>query len=201
MTGSAWRWLVDGAVWACWGLFCLVWVAGAIYNQQHAPAVRTRARGRELWVIVAVGLFLLTRVVPLQDWRPLSVGNHPVRLLGLPVLLGATAFTLWARAVLGTMWSSTPMAREHHQLRTHGPYGITRHPIYTGILGMLAGTALLNGLGYWAVVVVVAVLAFEVKIHFEEQLMAASFPQDYPAYRRRVPQLVPGLGRLRRQAA
>jgi protein-S-isoprenylcysteine O-methyltransferase Ste14 len=201
MAGSAWRWLVESAVWACWGLFCLVWAAGAMYNHKHAPAVRTRARARELWVIVPVGLFLLARVVPLQDWRHLSIGDHRVRLLGLPVLLGATAFTLWARAVLGTMWSSTPMAREHHQLRTHGPYGITRHPIYTGILGMLAGTALLSGLGFWGVVVVVAVLAFEVKIHFEEQLMAASFPQDYPAYRRRVPQLIPGLGRLRRQAA
>jgi len=60
---------------------------------------------------------------------------------------------------------------------------------------------MLSGLGYWGVVVAVAVVAFEVKIHHEEQLMAASFPQDYPAYRRRVPQLIPGLGRLRRQAA
>ena len=201
MTGSAWRWLVDGALWACWGLFGLVWAAGAIYNHKHSPAVRTRAKTRELLVIVAVGLFLLARVVPLRDWRPLSVTDHRVELLGLPILLVATAFTLWARAVLGTMWSSTPMAREHHELRTEGPYGITRHPIYTGILGMLAGTALLSGLGYWAVVVVVAVVAFEVKIHYEEQLMAASFPRDYPAYRRRVPQLIPGLGSLRRQAA
>ena len=47
----------------------------------------------------------------------------------------------------------------------------------------------------------IAVLAFEVKIHYEEQLMAAFFPHDYPAYRRRVTQLIPGLGRLRRQAA
>jgi protein-S-isoprenylcysteine O-methyltransferase Ste14 len=50
-------------------------------------------------------------------------------------------------------------------------------------------------------VVAVAVAGLEVKIHYEEQLMAASFPRDYPAYRRRVPQLIPGLGRLRRQAA
>jgi protein-S-isoprenylcysteine O-methyltransferase Ste14 len=201
MAGSAWRWLVDGAVWACWGTFVLVWAAGAIYNHRHSPAVRTRTRAQGLWVIVPVGLFLLARVVPLQDWRPLSVGDHGLRLLGLPVLLGATAFTLWARAVLGTMWSSTPMAREHHELRTQGPYGITRHPIYTGILGMLIGTALLSGLGYWAVVVAVAIVGLEIKIHYEEQLMAESFPRDYPAYRRRVPQLIPGLGRLRRQAA
>jgi protein-S-isoprenylcysteine O-methyltransferase Ste14 len=86
-------------------------------------------------------------------------------------------------------------------LWTEGPYAITRHPIYTGILGMFVGTALLSGLGYWTAVVAVAVVALEVKIHHEEQLMAASFPRDYPAYRRRVPRLIPGLGRLRRQAA
>ena len=34
-------------------------------------------------------------------------------------------------------------------LRTDGPYAITRHPIYTGLLGMLLGTALLGGLGQW----------------------------------------------------
>jgi len=201
MTGSVWRWLVDGAPWACWGLFCLVWVAGAIYNHKHSPAVRARAGTRELWLIAGVGFVLLNWVVPVRDWRPLSVGDHRLQLLGLPILLGATAFTLWARAALGTMWSSAPLAREHHQLRTEGPYGITRHPIYTGILGMLIGTALLSGLGYWAVVVAVVIVGLEIKIHSEEQLMAESFPQDYPAYRRRVPQLIPGLGRLRRQAA
>ena len=201
MTGSVWRWLVDGAPWACWGLFCLVWVAGAIYNHKHSPAVRARAGTRELWLIVGVGFVLLKWVVPLRDWRPLSTGDHRLELLGLPILLGATAFTLWARAALGTMWSSAPLAREQHQLRTEGPYGITRHPIYTGILGMLIGTALLSGLGYWAVVVAVVIVGLEVKIHYEEQLMTASFPQGYPAYRRRVPQLIPGLGRLRRQVA
>ena len=203
MTGSAWGWLVDGALWACWGLFCLVWAAGAIYNHKHSPAVRVRSRvgSREPWLIAGVGLFLLGRVVPVRDWRPLSIGDHRLEVLGLPILLAATAFTLWARAALGTMWSSAPLAREQHQLRTEGPYGITRHPIYTGILGMLVGTALLSGLGYWAVVVAVVIVGLEIKIHYEEQLMTASFPRDYPAYRRRVPQLIPGLGGLRRQVA
>ena len=178
-----------------------MWVAGAMYNHKHSPAVRARAGTRELWLIAGVGFVLLNWVVPVRDWRPLSVGDHRLQLLGLPILLGATAFTLWARAALGTMWSSAPLAREHHQLRIEGPYGVTRHPIYTGILGMLAGTALLSGLGYWAVVVAVVIAGLEIEIHSEEQLMAESFPQDYPAYRRRVPQLIPGLGRLHRQGA
>jgi len=39
----------------------------------------------------------------------------------------------------------------------------------------------------------------EIKIHLEERLVLADFPDDYPRYRRQVPQLVPGLHRPRRR--
>ena len=57
--------------------------------------------------------------------------------IGLVILLGSTVFTLWARFALGTMWTLDARLKEGHALRTDGPYRITRHPIYTGILGML----------------------------------------------------------------
>ncbi|HEY0409015.1 MAG TPA: isoprenylcysteine carboxylmethyltransferase family protein [Candidatus Dormibacteraeota bacterium] len=76
-------------------------------------------------------------------------------------------------------------------LRTDGPYRVTRHPIYTGMLGMLVGTALLGGVGRWAVVLAVGVVYAAVKIRAEERLLGAEFPEDYPRYRERVPQLVP----------
>ena len=70
------------------------------------------------------------------------------RLLGLALLLAATGLTLWARLVLGTMWSAAPAVKAEHQLRTTGPYAVTRHPIYTGLLGMMLGSGLLAG-GRW----------------------------------------------------
>ena len=45
------------------------------------------------------------------------------------------------------MWSMDAAVKEGHRLRTEGPYGITRHPIYTGLLGMLLGSLLLAGVG------------------------------------------------------
>lgn len=86
-----------------------------------------------------------------------------------------------------------PGARQEHELRTGGPYGVTRHPIYTGLLGMILGTGLLAGGGRWILQFPVFLVLFEFKIRIEEQLMLAEFPQDYPAYRRRVPRLIPGL--------
>ena len=91
------------------------------------------------------------------------------------------------------MWSSEPVAKEGHELRTDGPYAITRHPIYTGIVGMLLGTALAIGLGPFVWVFVVGVVFLELKIRAEERLMTDVFPDAYDEYRRQVPQLVPGL--------
>ena len=56
------------------------------------------------------------------------------RILGLVVLLAATVLTIWARLALGAMWSAAPTVKEEHRLRTSGPYRITRHPIYTGLI-------------------------------------------------------------------
>ena len=115
------------------------------------------------------------------------------RLLGLAILLAATMLTLWARLALGAMWTAAPTVKQEHQLRTSGPDAITRHPIYTGLLGMVLGSGLLAGAGRWILVFPIYVVLLQFKIHAEERLMLAEFPEDYPRYRQRVPQLIPGL--------
>ena len=73
-----------------------------------------------------------------------------------------------------------------------GPYAITRHPIYTGLLGMLLGSALLGGSGRWIVLVAAGLIVAVLKIRSEERLLLATFPDAYAAYRERVPGLIPG---------
>jgi protein-S-isoprenylcysteine O-methyltransferase Ste14 len=122
-----------------------------------------------------------------------------VRVLGLAVLVASTVFTLWARFSLGTSWSMAPKVTGDHQLRTRGPYAVTRHPIYTGLLGMLLGATLLSGIGQWVVLFPACLIVLEVKIRMEERLMVVTFPEEYLRYRRRVPQLIPGIYLLRQR--
>lgn len=183
----------------CWGAFVLTWTAGAIYNESRAPAAeRTRTWfSRTGWVVVGVAWI----VVPRADWNSLAVHSPPwTRILGLVILLAATALTLWARLALGTMWSGAPTVKRGHQLRTSGPYGVTRHPIYTGMLGMMLGSLLLAGGGRWVLPFPVFLVILEIKIRVEERLMLAEFPDDYPRYRQRVPRLVPGLRLVSRRS-
>jgi protein-S-isoprenylcysteine O-methyltransferase Ste14 len=190
---------------ACWGILILAWLAGALFNARRGPRQRLRRRD-EATALVAVTVVLggvavaLLRLVPGSAWQALTAQSAWVRVVGLAILAASTAFALWARFVLGTMWSLSPVVKDRHELRTDGPYGVTRHPIYTGLFGMLLGTVLLAGLGRSIVVLPVAVVVFELKIRYEEQLMLAAFPGDYPRYRLRVPQLVPGARRPRRAA-
>ncbi|MHB2019656.1 MAG: methyltransferase family protein [Candidatus Xenobia bacterium] len=58
----------------------------------------------------------------------------------------------------------------------------TRHPIYTGMTGMLIGTALVNGGGLWLFVMVAGVAIFLLKIRMEEKLMLATFGDTFTAY-------------------
>jgi protein-S-isoprenylcysteine O-methyltransferase Ste14 len=84
------------------------------------------------------------------------------------------------------------------RLRTTGPYAVTRHPIYTGLLGMIVGSGLLAGLGVRLVVMAAAFIGIEMKIRMEERLLLATFPDESPTDRAGVPQLIPWLRIARR---
>ena len=107
---------------ACWGVVALAWLAGAIYYQSREPAERTRASYLSPLLITTVIMVVVSAAVPRADWLPLDVHAPWVRLLGLAILLAATALTLWARLALGAMWTAAPTVKQEHQLRTSGPY-------------------------------------------------------------------------------
>lgn len=192
-----WHWLPALTVTICWGLFALGWLTGAIYNARRAPAVQQRSASVSPWIIGPLAVVVLGWLVPAPFWRSIAVDIRWLMVLGVAVLVVSTGFTLWARAALGTMWTSSAVVKDDHELRTDGPYGITRHPIYTGLLGMLAGTALIEGLGRWVAFLALAVLLVGVKIRAEERLLDRALGGAYDQYRRRVPLLVPRLRALR----
>jgi len=76
---------------------------------------------------------------------------------------------------------------------TGGPYSLTRHPIYTGLMVAIVGTAVVVGEVRCLIGVFVILLALMIKMSQEEQLMMQTFPEAYPPYRRRVKALIPGV--------
>jgi protein-S-isoprenylcysteine O-methyltransferase Ste14 len=188
------------ATWVCWGVVVVIWIAGAAYGARKARSHRRGGPGTgALWrvgsIVAAVILYRLGR----HDLHRITDNSWWIELPGLALLVTSTAFTIWARVRLGLMWSASPnVLQADHELRTDGPYAITRHPIYTGLFGMLLGSVLLNGLGSSLALLVVGVVVLASRIPIEERLMSKTFPDEYDRYRERVPRLVPGLQLLRR---
>ena len=182
---------------ACWGLVVVVWIAGALAGGRSGR--RQGSGNGAIWrvvtVVVAGALYQAGR----HDLHRLADRASWIEIPGLVHLLASTGFTIWARIRLGRMWSASPdTLQESHELRTDGPYAVTRHPIYTGLLGMLVGTVLLNGIGVSLIFLVVGAAAIAMRIPIEERLMTMTFPEQYRRYRERVPRIVPGLQLLRR---
>src|SRR5512143_269338 len=113
-----------------WGIAGLVWISGALYNAVNAPKAARRGSPTLLLTLVVLAIVVANNHWgPAHLWRVLTIRSNSLDIIGSLVLAAGTLFTLWARFVLGTMWSSSPVAREDHALKTTGPYAITRNPI------------------------------------------------------------------------
>ncbi|HWB60902.1 MAG TPA: isoprenylcysteine carboxylmethyltransferase family protein [Chthoniobacteraceae bacterium] len=103
------------------------------------------------------------------------------------------AFAVWARRTIADNWSSDVEFKQSHKLVQHGPYGLVRHPIYTGLLLMVLGSAIAGGRVASLLAVPCFFTGFWIKLKMEERLMLRHFPGEYPGYQRRVKALVPGV--------
>ena len=76
------------------------------------------------------------------------------------------------------------------ELVTTGPYRSVRHPIYSGIILAMVGTAIAVSV-YWLIAVVLLGGYFLYSAIMEERIMAGLFPDSYPAYKQSTKMLVP----------
>ena len=178
-------------IWSGWLVSWLLaarWTAKTVARQSISSRLAQSGLlwgGAALLFLRPTGSGFLTRSpYPLAAW----VGWSGVAL----TVLGL-GFTGWARVHLGRFWSGAVTLKAEHALVRSGPYALTRHPIYTGLLLAMTGTALARnsvaaivGLGLFAVGVVL-------KVRQEEGLLTEHFGAAYRVYRAEVPGLVPGL--------
>ena len=171
------------AVGVAWILFWIYWIVAAMNAK---ASVRTR-RGLPLGGVSVIAVILLVRVV-----RPSSfaVTSALLAAIGTAVFVSGIAAAIWARIELGRNWGVPMTERAEPELVTAGPYRFVRHPIYSGLLLALVGTALVNNL---LGLIVVAVLGayFYYAASVEEKNLILAFPTAYPAYRATTKMLLP----------
>lgn len=180
-----------------WWFLAAVWIGSLPFVK---PVAQNASRGSNLphRLVFLCGLYLLFApsgplLQPPVLNQPLYTVTIPIAFTGLVLAIAGTAFAVWARFILGSSWSANPTIRQNHELILRGPYRIVRHPIYTGALAILLGTALQSGLLRSFLGVVLSAIALRMKLAVEEQLMVHQFGDQYVQYRNHVRRLVPFL--------
>jgi len=185
-----------------WWIWYVTWLAAVVFS------ARTRVQnGRDAFspgrLLFGVGFILI--LVPSSFWRrmpggasatalarPLWAASDLVNGVLFGLVLMGFAFCWWARLHLGRLWSGFTTLKEGHYIVSTGPYGIVRHPIYSGILFSALMSVGLNAdilaaLGFVCATLGLAIIARIEERFLREQLGAGA----YGAYAARVPMLVP----------
>lgn len=96
-----------------------------------------------------------------------------------------------ARRTLARNWSGAVALKEDHELITAGLYQYIRHPIYTGMLLMILGTALSFATLGACMGFLIILMGVLLKLKQEEALLTKHFAQDYLSYKKRTRTLIP----------
>jgi protein-S-isoprenylcysteine O-methyltransferase Ste14 len=173
-----------------WLLFSAYWEIAA---KGAAAAKSSESQvSRGIHVLLA-NVALLLEAAPIRGLGRFLPASSLIMAAGLAVEAAGLFLAIWARYHLGPNWSGEIAIKVEHQLIRSGPYKLLRHPIYTGLLAMYAGTALVTGEWLATIGFVMAALAYWRKIRLEEVNLDAAFGANYDAYRRETWALVPGL--------
>ena len=173
----------------------IVWLAYWTLAARYAKPTRWREPlgSRALHIIpalISVTLLAAPRALPPSLTTRLAPPGPMRPVLGAFLVAAGLGFAIWARLHLGGNWSGVVTLKQDHALVQTGPYRIVRHPIYTGLLLALVGTA--TAIAEWR-----GVLAFGCalagllwKIRVEERHLQQTFP-EYAQYREQTAALIP----------
>lgn len=173
-------------IWMVWLIIWCVW------------ALRTKSvqKGESVVSEAAHQLPLIVALVMLWPWRlPFGLlGGQilpPLHWAGVALTASGMLFMVWARISIGTNWSGRVTIKQEHELIDRGPYGVVRHPIYTGLLAAYVFTGLTWGDWRGLVAVLIALAALWRKLRLEESFLTEQFGDAYRDYRKRTWALMP----------
>ena len=181
-------------LWLIWGLY---WLAAsfsvkAVRRQEAVPS-----RLSHMLPLALAAVLLSSRRIA-GPYLCVSLLPHTLITFWVGVVLVAVGivFSIAGRVCLGGNWSGTVTLKENHELVRRGPYRLVRHPIYTGLLFGVLGTAIAQGELRSLLALALIAVAFLRKIGIEESFLTEEFGNSYERYRSEVPALIPFLRQI-----
>jgi isoprenylcysteine carboxyl methyltransferase (ICMT) family protein YpbQ len=176
---------VDLVIGAGWVAFWIYWLAASV-GAKKGQSQWMRFAGFRVAIILLV--LLLVRFRALKGHAATS--DPLLWGIGLAVFVLGLGLAVWARVYIGRNWGMPMSTKDDPELVTTGPYRTIRHPIYTGIILGMVGTAIAVS-SYWLIGVVVIGAYFIYSAFVEERNMTRLFPGAYPDYKHSTKMLIP----------
>jgi len=180
---------ISSKIWLAW---CVLWLLMAGWSK---PSKRREFPWQRLEHVIPLLFGFLLIYKRGFAWRWLShrvvPENSTVAVMGLLLVIGGLLFAVWARIALGANWSGTVTIKTGHNLIRRGPYRWIRHPIYTGLLLSLVGTALLQGEVRALLGFALALFALYRKAKREERFLSEEFGEGFAEHAKHTGMFLP----------
>lgn len=177
---------IDIIIGVGWIVFWAYWLVMA-FTAKAEQSRWSRFAAVRVGLILAILLLFRLRVF---KGHGAATGNPWLLGIGLAFFVLGLALAVWARVYLGRNWGMPMSQKADPELVTTGPYERIRHPIYSGIILGMVGTAMAVS-PFWLIVVAILGVYFLVSAVTEERTMAKLFPAAYPPYKRATKMLIP----------
>ena len=177
---------------ALWLLFGAFWLVSAL-KRKKTKQRETILQRFGYTLPLALAFYFLYQTPPVYGWlRDRFLPVEPVGAwLGVVLTAGGVAVAFWARWHLGANWSGVVTLKQGHELIRTGPYRTIRHPIYTGILLALLGTAITFGEVRALLAVALVWSSFYVKARREELFLSQEFGPRFAEHKQNTGMFLP----------
>jgi protein-S-isoprenylcysteine O-methyltransferase Ste14 len=180
-----------------WLLFVAYWAVAAVGAKRNAGSRLWRGGiGLRLVVILLIAAVLRSPSLRefLAETQRSASHSRLFGWTGVALCVLGFGLAISARSHLGRNWGMPMSRKEQPELVTSGPYAHLRHPIYTGLILAMLGSAIGVNI-FWAVMLVPVGAYFIYSARREEAVMLQLFPEQYAAYMARTGMLAPRLFR------
>ncbi|MBA4849312.1 isoprenylcysteine carboxylmethyltransferase family protein [Emticicia sp. BO119] len=179
-----------------WAILMMYWFISGYNSKKTKEQEPLIKRVLFYWFPVFVSMYLLGPGEWFgHTWLRENFVPHSdlVGIIGLSFGATGLGIACWARYTLGRNWSLSVQKKEDHELIANGLYRWIRHPIYTGLLLLFIGTALIVGDYRGILAVIIIFISFWVKLKKEEKWLMQVFGEDYHSYIKQTNALIPYL--------